>query len=84
MNMKFEFVTSDQSFDCEFDSVIIMENRDFPYYEGTYEVTPDVSEQKLETKEKIMRDDVIIKEIPFFETSNNSGGTTVYIADLIE
>ena len=84
MNMKFEFMTSDQSFDCEFDSVIIMENRDFPYYEGAYEVTPDVSEQKLETKQKIMRDDVIIKEIPFFETSNNTVGTTVYIADLIE
>lgn len=82
MNMKFEFMTSDQSFNVEFDSVIVMENREFPYYEGNYEVTPDVLEQKLDTKQKIMREDVVVKAIPYSETTNNAGGKTVYIGML--
>lgn len=49
-------------------------------YEGDYIVTPKVDQQKLDTKDAIMRDDVTILAIPYFETSNNSGGNTVYIA----
>ena len=82
MNMKFEFMTSDQSFNVEFDSVIIMEYREFPYYEGNYEVTPDVLEQKLDTKQKIMKEDVVVKGIPYLEITNNAGGKTVYIGML--
>ena len=48
-------------------------------YNGDYVVTPSVKEQFLKTANKKMLDDVTIKEIPFFETSNNSGGNTVYI-----
>lgn len=53
-------------------------------YEGDYEVIPKVTAQSLPTKEKYMIDDVTVKEIPFFETSNNSGGNTVYIGGLDE
>lgn len=49
-------------------------------YEGDYVVTPKVEEQTMPTKSKVMLDDVTVKAIPFFETSNTSGGTTVYIA----
>lgn len=48
-------------------------------YNGDYVVTPSVNEQFLKTANKKMLDDVMIKEIPFFETSNDSGGNTVYI-----
>ena len=51
-----------------------------PPYTGPYTVTPKVEAQTLETARKIMTDDVNIKAIPFFETSNNAGGETVYIA----
>lgn len=49
-------------------------------YEGEYVVTPKVDQQKLDTKGAVMNDDVTILAIPYFETSNNSGGNTVYIA----
>ena len=53
-------------------------------YTGAYEITPTTAEQTLLTKDKYMSDDVTVKEIPFFEVSNTSGGSTVYIADSIE
>lgn len=49
-------------------------------YEGDYEVTPKVYAQMLDTDRKYMREDVTVKAIPYYETSNESG-TTVYIAD---
>lgn len=59
------------------DQIIIS---DVPRYLGPYEVTPDAHiEQILETKDKKMIDDVKVKKIPRFETSNESG-TTIYIA----
>lgn len=52
-------------------------------YDGKYEVTPKTYEQFLSTKDKLMMDDVKIKEIPYFETSNAEDGITVYIANTI-
>lgn len=49
-------------------------------YDGDYKVTPKTQEQILETKDKLMADDVTVRKIPFYETTNNTGGTTVYIA----
>lgn len=50
-----------------------------PPYTGPYTVTPKVEAQTLETARKLMTDDVNIKAIPFFETSNAAGGETFYI-----
>lgn len=49
------------------------------YYDGDYEVRPTVEEQSLPTKDKLMSQDVHIEEIPYFETTNESGGYTVII-----
>lgn len=51
-----------------------------PVYNGTYMITP-VTELDivLETAGKRMARDVIVKEIPYFETTNESGGYTVII-----
>lgn len=51
----------------------------YEYYAGNYEVIPKTENQVLKTKDKLMSDDVTIKEIPFFEVSNLAGGTTCYI-----
>lgn len=51
-----------------------------PNFEGDYTVTPKVSAQTLETKNKSMTADVVIEEIPYSEVSNPSGGNTVNIA----
>ena len=49
-----------------------------PDYTGEYEITPTVEAQTLNTKNKTLRDDLEIKEIPYFETSNEYGNT-IYI-----
>ena len=53
---------------------------DLPYYTGAYVVTPTMEQQSLDTKDKILTNNVTIKKIPMYETTNLSGGTTVYIA----
>lgn len=50
------------------------------YYEGEYTVTPLAWEQViLETANKTMRNDVTVEEIPYYRTSNPSGGDTIFI-----
>ena len=50
-----------------------------PYYNGPYEVDPRKVEQTLETEEKSMREDVVIKAIYYAETTNVGGGYTAVI-----
>lgn len=47
-------------------------------YNESYVVTPKVYPQSLHTKNKLMKADVFILEIPYYETSNLTG-KTVYI-----
>lgn len=49
-------------------------------YAGPYDVTPKIELQTLETKDKLMADDVTVKSIPYFEMDNNKG-TTVFIGN---
>ena len=55
-------------------------------YTGDTTVIPSTSEsdQILRTKNKVMVENVTIKPIPFFETSNDEDGVTVYIGDTVE
>lgn len=54
---------------------------DAPEYDGTYDVTPTVDGETLETAGKFMRDDVTVNAIPIFSVGNAAGGSTVYIAN---
>lgn len=47
----------------------------YPNYDGEYIVIPKVEEQILETKNKITRENIEVKEIPYSETSNEYGYT---------
>lgn len=47
-------------------------------YSGSYEIIPKPTAQTLKTTNKLMRQDVEIMSIPYFETSNVYGNT-VYI-----
>lgn len=47
----------------------------YPNYDGEYIITPRVEEQILETKNKITRENIEVKEIPYSETSNEYGYT---------
>ena len=58
---------------------INISQRSADIYDGEYIVTPKpFIEQTLETRDKMMINDVTVLEIPYFETSNISG-ITVYI-----
>lgn len=49
------------------------------WYKGEYEVTPKFEEQSLPTRDKTMRQDVVVHEIPIEVTINESGGNTITI-----
>lgn len=50
-----------------------------PEYDGTYEVTPTDAAQTLQTAHRLLRQDVTVNGVPYFETGNESGGVTVSI-----
>lgn len=51
------------------------------HYSGSYEVTPKAHQtQTLDTSGKVLSEDLVIHEVPYYQTSNASGGVTSYIA----
>lgn len=48
-------------------------------YLGGYKIKPQVEAQTLQTKHKVMTDDLTVLEIPYAEVSNISGGMTATI-----
>lgn len=61
------------------DEYIPVVTSDAPPYGGPYEVTPATYEQTLDTDGTFMRDDVTIHEVPYYKTTNDSGGYTFSI-----
>ena len=52
------------------------------YYDGEYEITPmPYTSQILPTANLVMRNNINVQEIPYFEVSNLSGGITATIGD---
>ena len=50
-------------------------------YTGQIVVSPKArSDIVLETKDKLVKGDITVTSVPFFQTENLSGGMTVYIA----
>ena len=64
-------------------NVNIERGSSYPTYSGDYNIIPKTQSQTLETKNKLMRDDLSIKEIPYYETSNPYG-ETIYIGNEVE
>ena len=52
-------------------------------YDGEYVVSPDFEGSILETKDKLLRQDVTVNPIEVQTVSNLSGGKTVYIGGII-
>ncbi len=76
VEIKTSFVESDISISTEFSDVIEVVTSDVPYYEGDYTVIPLAEEEKiLETKNKLMSDDVTVKKVPIYSVDNEHGQT---------
>lgn len=70
----------DSSGDVNIESIIkSYVDKEILRYEGSYQVTPAVSSQTLDTSNKLMQADIVVEKIPYTEVSNNSGGTTASI-----
>lgn len=71
-------ITDPEKVEVEIKSEVVKVG-EYEEYKGDYTVTPRVSEQKLATAEKLLKNDVVVKEIPYAEVSNLTGGKTVTI-----
>lgn len=81
MRMNVQMNQSPSRFNAQFANLQkVTELKDADPYMGDYEITPKVDAQTMPTAQKLMTQDVTIKAIPYFNVSNNSGGSTVYIA----
>lgn len=54
----------------------------YEHYQGEYVISPKIHSQVMSTKDKVMDDDVLIKEIYINETENSSNGLTVQIGEI--
>lgn len=96
--MKFEvkFLQNDRSFSTnlrsdnqkidttfsEFQEISVIDK--IETYDGPYVVTPAIDSQVLPTAQKRMIDNMTVKAIPYFRTSNPQMGETVYIGSEVE
>lgn len=85
MLLKAKFCASDMHLKAKFENLQkVTVTGDVDPYEGEYVITPRVEAQTMPTAQKYMAQDVQIEGIPFFETSNTSGGKTAYIGKEVE
>lgn len=62
--------------------VIAVNSGDIPVYDGAYSVTPKVYEETtLETKKKLMQNNVTVARIPQYQVSNDADGVTLIIGE---
>lgn len=78
MRIDLKFNENAQKLDLKFGETGFI--HDATEYEGSYEVTPRVEGQRLETAKKIMKEDLLVNSIPYFEVTNSANGKTVTIA----
>ena len=80
---EYELIVDDgDAYDVDLDTVIKIVTVTGDMYEGPYEVTPTLETQMLSTRNKTMRDDVTVFEIPYAEVGNTAGGTTATIGGI--
>lgn len=71
------FIQTECTFHTDFGEVMLVKTDDV--YQGDYNVIPRVYQQILETKDKVMNDDVTVEIIPLAAVINLSDGYTVTI-----
>lgn len=71
------FIQTHCNFRADFGEVILVKSDDV--YTGEYNVTPRVYQQTLETKDKVMKENVTVEVIPLAKVINLSNGYTVTI-----
>lgn len=75
--IKTKFIETTCTFRTDFGELFVVRTNDV--YDGNYNVIPRVYQQTLETKDKLMLDDVIVEVIPLSKVINIKNGYTVTI-----
>jgi len=68
----------------EYDDILLMDDlphaQHYEEYKGPYVVTPILyDDQELRTRDRVMIDNLTVREIPIVQTTNPYGGNTVVI-----
>lgn len=61
------------------EQVRVIYDSPYPEYTGATDVTPQIIEQTLPTQNTLLKKDIFISAIPYYETTNLSGGYTAII-----
>lgn len=59
-------------------TIVEVGDAEYETYNGNYMVTSGTEDQEIPTKNKILKENVVVLKIPIWETSNDSG-VTFYI-----
>lgn len=76
-SLNIQFIQTSCVFSADFGEVVLIKTDNI--YTGDYNVVPKIYQQVLETKDKVMTEDVTIEIIPLAKTINLSNGYTVTI-----
>ena len=71
------FIQTECTFKTNFGEIFLVKTDDI--YNGDYNVIPRVYQQVLETKDKVMLNDVTVENIPLSRVINLSNGYTITI-----
>ena len=55
------------------------DENDYPFYSGQYDITPNNTDQILQTQDHILKSNIKINKISYSSVSNTSGGKTIII-----
>jgi hypothetical protein len=61
------------------EQVRVIYDSPYPEYTGPTDVTPQIIGQTLPTQNTLLKKDISISAIPYYETTNLSGGYTAII-----
>lgn len=71
--------TFNQVLEAYVERVKIVHGMDYPIYDGAIDIVPSSEAQTLPTQDTIVKDDIEVEAIPFYMSTNPSGGYTVVI-----
>jgi cell division protein YceG involved in septum cleavage len=82
MDMGIKLKVADSAIRLKVPVTVVHESTDGEIYQGDYTVTPKVTEEVLlQTKSKVMKNNVTVLKVPQFEVSNDAGGKTLILGD---
>ena len=56
-------------------------SEEYESYDGEYRITPKAFQsQMLDTENKVLDRNIVVTEVPYYETGNSANGVTSYIA----